>query len=133
VPVLIEKESTATTENTSAEGNLLQGTTSAADVTAVAGTVYVLYNNGFTRATSGSIPAGRAYLVLAQAAGARLSIFEETTGIDASLMNSEKRLVNDAVYDMLGRKVINSSLYTSGKATLKKGMYIVNGQKVVIK
>ena len=133
VPVLIEKESTATTENTSAEGNLLQGTTSAADVTAVAGTVYVLYNNGFTRAKSGSIPAGRAYLVLAQAAGARLSIFEETTGIDASLMNSEKRLVNDAVYDMLGRKVINSSLYTSGKATLKKGMYIVNGQKVVIK
>ena len=133
VPVLIEKESTATTENTSAEGNLLQGTTSAADVTAVEGTVYVLYNNGFTRAKSGSIPAGRAYLVLVQAAGARLSIFEETTGIDASLMNSEKRLVNDAVYDMQGRKVINSSLYTSGKATLKKGMYIVNGQKVVIK
>jgi len=133
VPVLIENNATTTTENTSAEGNLLQGTTSATSVDAVEGTVYVLYNNGFTRATSGQIPAGRAYLVLTQAAGARLSIFEETTGIDASLMNSEKRLVNDAVYDMQGRKVINSSLYTSGKATLKKGLYIVNGQKVVIK
>ena len=121
VPVLIEKESTATTENTSAEGNLLQGTTSAADVTAVAGTVYVLYNNGFTRATSGSIPAGRAYLVLAQAAGARLSIFEETTGVKTATVVQQR----GEWYTLDGRKL-------QAQPT-KKGMYIVNGQKVVIK
>ena len=37
----------------------------------------------------------------------------------------------DVIYDMQGRRVIHSSLFNSGKATLKKGLYIVNGKKVV--
>ena len=45
----------------------------------------------------------------------------ETTGIDATLVNSEK--VNSVVYDLQGRKVAQPT----------KGLYIVNGKKVVIK
>ena len=121
VAVLRENEATTTTENTSAEGNLLQGTTSATSVADVEGNVYVLYNNGFTRATSGSIPAGRAYLVLEQAAGARLSIFEETTGVKTATVVQQR----GEWYTLDGRKL-------QAQPT-KKGMYIVNGQKVVIK
>ena len=48
---------------------------------------------------------------------------EVATGIDASLVNSEERIVNSAVYDLQGRVVKNPT----------KGLYIVNGKKVVIK
>ena len=124
VPVLIEKESTATTENTSAEGNLLHGTAESTGISGIEGNVYVLYNAGFTRATSGAIPAYRAYLVLEQNAGARLSIFEDdATGIGA-VANSQQQKANDQYYDMQGRKV---------ESHAKKGLYIKNGRKVVVK
>lgn len=124
VPVLIEKESTATTDNASAEGNLLQGTTESTAISGIEGNVYVLYNGGFTRATSGAIPAYRAYLVLEQNAGARLSIFEDdATGIGA-VANSQQQKANDQYYDMQGRKV---------ESHAKKGLYIKNGRKVVVK
>jgi hypothetical protein len=47
----------------------------------------------------------------------------ETTAL--TLVNSEKRTVNSDIYDLQGRKL-------EGKPT-QKGMYIVNGKKVVIK
>ena len=122
-------------EPTETPDNLLKGTTNGTAVGSEEGNVYVLYNDGFTRATKGTIPAHRAYLVLGAevpAAEGRLSIFEdETTAL--KLVNSEKRIVNSEVYDLQGRKVNHSSLFTSGKATLKKGLYIVNGKKQVIK
>ena len=122
VPVLIENESTTTTDNASAEGNLLQGTTESTAVSGIEGNVYVLYSGGFTRATSGAIPARRAYLVLEQNAGARLSIFEDdATGI-GFVANSLKG--NDQYYDLQGRKV---------ESHAKKGLYIKNGRKVVVK
>ena len=122
VPVLIENNSTATTDNTSAEGNLLVGSASATSVGEIEGNVYVLYNNGFTRATSGSIPAHRAYLVLEQAAGARLSIFEEdVTGIEATTKSQQ----TGNWYTLDGRKL-------SAEPT-KKGLYIMNGKKIVVK
>ena len=123
VPVLIEKESTTTTDNTSAEGNLLRGTTESTAVSGIEGNVYVLYNGGFTRTTSGAIPAKRAYLVLEQAAGARLSIVEgEAT--DITSVGYDSVATDGSTYDMQGRKVESLS---------KKGLYIKNGRKVVIK
>ncbi len=123
VPVLIEKESTTTTDNTSAEGNLLQGTSESTAVSGIEGNVYVLYNGGFTRTTSGAIPAKRAYLVLEQAADARLSIVEgEATDIASVVYDSVA--TDGSTYDMQGRKVESLS---------KKGLYIKNGRKVVIK
>ena len=123
VPVLIEKESTTTTDNTSAEGNLLRGTTESTAVSGIEGNVYVLYNGGFTRTTTGAIPARRAYLVLEQAAGARLSIVEgEAT--DITSVGYDSVATDGSTYDMQGRKVESLS---------KKGLYIKNGRKVVIK
>ena len=123
VPVLIEKESTTTTDNMSAEGNLLQGTAESTAVSGIEGNVYVLYNGGFTRTTSGAIPAKRAYLVLEQAAGARLSIVEgEAT--DITSVGYDSVVTEGSTYDMQGRKVESLS---------KKGLYIKNGRKVVIK
>ena len=123
VPVLIEKESTTMTDNTSAEGNLLQGTAESTAVSGIEGNVYVLYNGGFTRTTTGAIPAKRAYLVLEQAAGARLSIVEgEAT--DITSVGYDSVATDGSTYDMQGRKVESLS---------KKGLYIKNGRKVVIK
>lgn len=104
--------------------NLLSGTTEGTAVDSETGNVYVLYNDGFTRATKGTIPAHRAYLVLAAETEAegRLSIFEdETTAL--KIVNSEESIVNSVVYDLQGRKISNPS----------KGLYIVNGKKQVIK
>lgn len=123
VPVLIEKESTTTTDNTSAEGNLLRGTTESTAVSGIEGNVYVLYNGGFTRTTTGAIPARRAYLVLEQAVNARLSIVEgEAT--DITSVGYDSVATDGSTYDMQGRKVESLS---------KKGLYIKNGRKVVIK
>jgi hypothetical protein len=66
----------------------------------------------------------RAYFQLHDAVEARsfaLNIDGEITGIDATLVNSEK--VNSDVYDLQGRKV-NAA---------QKGVYIVDGKKLVIK
>ena len=105
VPVLIEKESTTTTDN------------------GIEGNVYVLYNGGFTRTTTGAIPARRAYLVLEQAVNARLSIVEgEAT--DITSVGYDSVATDGSTYDMQGRKVESLS---------KKGLYIKNGRKVVIK
>ena len=131
VAVLIEKASTTTTDNTSAEGNLLQGTASATNVSDIAGNAYVLYNNGFTRATSGQIPAHRAYLVLAEPAGARLAIFdEETTGMEA--VSRDKVATYENIYDLQGREISNGQ-WSMVNGQLKKGLYIVNGKKIVVK
>ena len=124
VPVLIENESTTTTDNTSAEGNQLQGTSESTAVSGINGNVYVLYNGGFTRATSGAIPAGRAYLVLEQEASARLLIVEEEA-TDISEIERMSNGGNESWYSLDGQKL--------QKKPTKKGMYIVNGQKVVIK
>ena len=108
--------------------NLLSGTATSKSISTETGTVYVLYNDGFTRAYKGNIPDHRAYLVLNNVtAGARLSIFEDedATGIGTSLMNTEKSIADDEVYDLQGRRINNS--------TLKKGLYIVKGQKKVVK
>ena len=64
----------------------------------------------------------RAYFLVPEGTEARVSIDgEETTAL--TLVNSEKRIVNSEVYDLQGRKVANPT----------KGMYIANGQKVIIK
>ena len=91
------------------------------------GNIYVLNTGtkgaGFYKlAENGTVPANKAYLVYDGAAGARdYFLFDETTAISAPLVNSEE--VNSEVYDLQGRRVKNAT----------KGVYIVNGRKVVIK
>ena len=77
----------------------------------------------FKRLTSGSIGAGKAYLALDKSTTARELdvVFDETTAL--TLVNSEKRTVNSDIYNLAGQRVAQPT----------KGLYIVNGKKVVIK
>lgn len=117
------------TETTSAStddysGNNLTGTMSSITNP---GNAYVLNKKndviGFYKLSdTGTIGANKAYLTYSDS-GARefFSLEDETTGIDVTLVNSEK--VNSDVYDLQGRKVVQPT----------KGLYIMNGKKVVIK
>ena len=89
---------------------------------------YILNNGNFVWARSGSIPAGKCYIDL-DTAGARQRVLgiiigggDGTTGINGverSMMDVE------GLYDMQGRKVESGNV--------RKGIYIKNGRKVVIK
>ena len=100
----------------------LKGTTASTPVKTLNGTVYVLYNDGFTRTTSGSIGAHRGYLLFADViADARLSIFEDET---TAIKNVNREATNNHYYNINGQRV----------ATPKKnGLYIVDGQKRIVK
>lgn len=90
---------------------------------------YVLVNNGGTAEFQSledygaTIPAGKAYLN-AEAVGARslnIVFTDETTGIEAA--KTVRKAADAKVYNLNGQRV----------ATPQKGLYIVNGKKVVIK
>ena len=114
-------------ETSEFSNNMLRGTSAATAVTGLTAEndIYVLYNDEFVKTTSGTIPAFRAYLPLAKgAAGGRLSISfddEETTGI--ARVNGESVATDGAIYTLNGLRVEKPT----------KGLYIVNGKKVVIK
>lgn len=89
---------------------------------------YLLYSDGkFYKIGGGTIATNKAYLHLdANPAGARsLDIFinDETMGIDAALMNNGRMNHDGVVYDLQGRRV----------SPLRKGLYIVNGKKMIVK
>ena len=117
----------------SSYSNYLKGVTTATTITPTSDGYnnYILANgiNGigfYPVGEEGTLAAGKAYLQLpssvSSAKGFTLSFEDETTGIsdnyEVEIMNSDA-----AVYDLQGRKVKNPS----------KGLYIVNGKKVVIK
>ena len=88
--------------------------------------VYVLYNGasgvGFYLWSGGSLGAGRVYLPATTNAREFIGLDSETTGI--STVNSEaKSLFNSEFFNMAGQRVAKPA----------KGLYIVNGKKVVIK
>ena len=128
-PVLLENGSTMTTTNTSADGNLLQGTSAATAVSGIAGTVYALHNNKLMQVTTGSIPVGRAYLVVSSAGAPQLSMIIDgggTTGIENGTLRMENSddQENDVWYDLQGRRLLQ-------KPT-KSGLYIKNGKTIVV-
>lgn len=125
----------ATGETTAVTGNMLKGTLAPTDVTTemevdrVACTLFGLSSGSFVKINSGTIPANKAYLPIPTAdvpSGARLAIVfaDETTGIAETVQAAQRP--DTTVYDLQGRKV--SSL--QGNA---KGLYIVNGKKVLVK
>lgn len=111
--------------------NYLEGITAATSVKALATegkSIYVLYNDEFVKTNSGTIPANRSYLPVGMdvIANARLSISfaddDEITAIER-IANSQQLKANGQYYDLQGRKVAQPA----------KGLYIVNGRKVVVK
>ena len=103
--------------------NVLTGTASGIATSSIEGVVYTLQQDGdkvvFKEYAGVALAAGKAYLVLDPNSASAISIrFGGSTDIDApelTILNSE------FIYDLMGRRVENPG----------KGMYIVNGRKVV--
>ena len=78
-------------------------------------------NAQFTLMNAGELAAGKAYLDLTSSGARELRVVfaDEATGINASVVKSET--VSKGVYDLQGRRV----------ASPTKGLYIVNGKKVI--
>ena len=129
-PVVIKSTSASVLPESSATGsedtkaNDLHGTSTAIDNP---GNAYVLNKGengiGFYKLKStGTIGAHKAYLTYSGAAARKYFLFdEETTGVNT--LNVEHKTMNGDYYDLQGRKVAQPA----------KGLYIVNGKKVVIK
>ena len=89
---------------------------------------YFLSTDGdFHLASAGTLAAGKAYLDLEGVSASRvLSISfndDETTGIEAVNVNTESNHAAREYYNLNGQRVANPT----------KGLYIVNGKKVIIK
>ena len=112
--------------------NLLEGTNQATSIGDILrdyttdASVYVLYNDEFVKATTGTIPANRGYLRFGELAVApRLTIEIEGDATGINDVRSKMAEVGSDFYDLSGRKL-------SGKPT-KSGLYIKNGTKVLVK
>ena len=108
-------------------GNLLKAVASATTISEVSGkTRYVLSVEGGKAvfmsigATSANVPAGKAYLEITGSGARSLDIEGETTGIEN--VNRET-ITNNRYYTLDGREVAQPT----------KGIYVVNGKKVVIR
>ena len=83
---------------------------------------YLSTSGEIKKLTSGGIKGLRAYFIVPEKSGATARLVfaeDETTGI--AEMKAEESTISDKVYDLSGRRV----------ETLKKGIYVVNGKKVV--
>lgn len=100
-------------------GNLMAG--SATATTAVAANAgYILKNGVFQPSSGGDLPAGKAYLNIAVSAPTLTLDFGGTTGIK-SVDNGQVTV--DSYYNLAGQRVAQPT----------KGLYIVNGKKVILK
>ena len=88
-----------------------------------ADTYYGLSGNTFKKVNAGTVPAGKALLPASEVSGARelTFVFDEATGI--STMHNTQCIMHNDFYNLAGQKVANPS----------KGLYIMNGKKVIIK
>lgn len=109
-------------------GNMLQGTLSPTYVSTVDGdyTNFGLSNGSFLKINNGVMKANKAYLPILTSnlpSGVRLNIVfeEEITGV--AEVRSQMEEVRGTVYNLNGQKVEKPS----------KGMYIMNGKKVIFK
>jgi uncharacterized Zn ribbon protein len=88
--------------------------------------VYVLYNGtqgvGFYKWYGGSLGAGRVYLPATAGAPEFIALGGETTGIDM-VQGSSIKVQDPEIYNLAGQRVARPT----------KGLYIVNGKKVVIR
>lgn len=132
-PVLLNDETTTTTDNVfgqDVQGNLLVHATDDVDVAEKAGEgdFYGLYNGTFMRVT-GTIPAGKNYLMVPNAVvpsgyAPQLTIVIDGEATGVNDVRSKIEDVRGDIYDLQGRKVQKPS---------KKGLYINKGHKVVVK
>ena len=112
--------------STTAQGDL-QGSATATAFNAFTGyDLYMLAKNGseaqFKKVSSGSIPAGKAFLKVANGGAPALGIvFGDATGIEA--VKKAETMATGEYYNLAGQRVAQPT----------KGLYIINGKKVVVK
>lgn len=117
---------TATSEVTTLDGNQLVGLTEKKDVTE-ADNIYILVKDGdvvkFGKSASGTIAAGKAYLPIPDASGAKVIDMNigETTGINTV---ATEKVEDGAYYTLSGVKTT---------APVKGMLYIHNGKKFIAK
>ena len=126
-PLVLKGEGTfavpAIASATPIEGNLLRAGDGTTTIGGSERFDYILSNGTFYRALEGTVAVGKAYLHLDSAPARELSIVfadGETTGIQAI---EAKKVENGEFYNLAGQRVAQPS----------KGLYIVNGKKVIIK
>lgn len=128
-PVIVsQSDDSDQAEGAATGGNMMQHADGDVTVASISGTVYGLYNNILMR-VSGAIPAGKNYLVVAGAAGAPKLTFvvdkgqgEGSATAIGTIETSETD--HDAWYTLDGRRLQQNPS--------QKGLYIRNGQKVVV-
>lgn len=106
-------------KGTAQSGNMLVGTM--AETKVAEGEAYVLKDGAFHLCSAGSIPARKAYLPVNSASGAKIVsiVFDgSTTGINEMKAQDSSR----EIYTIGGIRVKNAQ---------QKGVYIINGKKVV--
>lgn len=99
---------------------------SATATTAVAENAgYILSDGIFQPASKGTLAAGKAYLNIAVSAGAPVLVLDfgngHTTGVNE--VRDQKEEVRGEVYNLAGQRIAQPT----------KGLYIVNGKKVIVK
>ena len=101
--------------------NKLKGITTATVITAEQ--YYGLSGNSFVKVNAGTVPAGKALLPASEVpSNARLTfVFEDAQGIRT--IEHPTMTTDDTVYNLKGQRVV----------TPKKGLYIMNGKKVMVK
>lgn len=102
-------------------GNLMAGSATATTAIAANGG-YILSEGAFHPANAGNLPAGKAYLAISASAPILNLDFGGTTGISTTNFTNDMNNSGE-VYNLNGQRVANPT----------KGLYIVNGRKVVIK
>lgn len=114
--------------STNEDGNSLTGTSTEIKTTGPNNYYVLNYKEatgvGFYKLSnvSGTIGANKAYLTYGAGAREFFLFDDDATGISTTL-NDNVEMTDDNVYDLLGRRVQNPT----------KGLYIVNGKKVIIK
>ena len=111
-------------------GNLMKGVVCPTAISQIDGgnTNFVLNGGVFkkVRANNNTLAAGKAYLQLPNTSSAREISFifdDETTGISATLYDKGQMTNDKAIYNLNGQRVAQPT----------KGMYIINGNKVIVK
>ena len=102
-------------------GNKLEGTLAPTYV--AAGEYYGLKGKEFVKVNAGTVPAGKALLPADAVVGGVKALsfrFDGADGISEIMTNGENEKMS-AIYDLSGRRVVKPT----------KGLYIVNGKKVV--
>ena len=120
------------TATTLSETNKLVGVTVDTNISQNAPTEYdyVLSDGKFVRSANGTLPAGKAYLLASAVAGAPSLdiVFDGDNGSDNttdinSIENGQMTIDNSEIYNLNGQRVAQPT----------KGLYIVNGRKVIVK